>query len=599
MQKIYLDFETYYDTNYTLTKMSTAQYVNDRQFKVWGVGIKVENDVTEWYSEDETPAILQQIDWGNTALVCHNTLFDAYILTQHFGYKPSYYYDTAAMSRGLYPNMSARLKDCCVREFPSDNSMRKGEELISAKGVRDLDPEMDDTIGQYCIQDVDLTYALFQSYTNKNFPCDELDLIDLTTRMFVEPKLLMDRGLLEDYKEEMANRATNAIAASGVTREVLASQQKFAKHLESLDIVVPTKKSPRTGEQIPAFGKNDPAYIQMCNMYPEHRALWDAREVVKSRIDETRAQRFIDACNPDGTFSVPLRYYAAHTGRFGGMDKINLQNLPRGSKLRHAIMAPEGQALYIADLSNIEARMLAWMANQDDLLRAFAKGRDVYSEFASEIYGRTITKEDKLERYVGKTAVLGLGYGMGHQRYKDTLKSGSPSVDIGDQTAQAIVNQYRSMYPNIPDLWGSMKGLLWEMLTPKSNGNGYGPLVIRANGLELPNTMQLRYPNLRHQSGEFVYTSGKEYIRTHGPRLTENVVQALARIVITDQMLDIQNMPEVDIVMQVHDEIIAIGSEIDSDVILNKILTIMRTPPAWCKDLPLDAEASVSSIYDK
>ncbi|HAI40195.1 MAG TPA: hypothetical protein DCM40_19930, partial [Maribacter sp.] len=177
--------------------------------------------------------------------------------------------------------------------------------------------------------------------------------------------------------------------------------------------------------------------------------------------------------------------------------------------------------------------------------------------------------------------------------------SGSPSVDIGDQTAQSIVNQYRTMYPNIPNLWSSWKGLLWEMLSPKSYGNNYGPLTIRANGLELPNGMQLKYPSLRHESGEFVYTTGKEYIRTHGPRLTENVVQALARIVITDQMLDIQSLPEVDIVMQVHDEIIAIGSNVSSDVILNKILTIMRTPPAWCKDLPLDAEASVSSIYDK
>ena len=140
MQKIYLDFETYYDTQVTLSKMSTVQYINNEQFKVWGVGIKVEDGETEWYNECDTPAILEQIDWDNVALVCHNTLFDAYILTQHFGYKPSYYYDTAAMSRGLYPNMSAALKNCVKREFPNDESLRKGEELINAKGVRDLDP---------------------------------------------------------------------------------------------------------------------------------------------------------------------------------------------------------------------------------------------------------------------------------------------------------------------------------------------------------------------------------------------------------------------------------------------------------------------------
>ena len=162
MKTIYLDFETFYDVHYSLTKMSTAQYINHADFKVWGVGIKVENEDTEWFSEDETPSVLEQINWDNISLVCHNTLFDAYILTQHFGYRPAYYYDTAAMSRGLYPNMSARLKDCVVREFPSDLTKRKGEELVNAKGVRDLDPELDNTIGGYCIQDVDLTYDYFK-----------------------------------------------------------------------------------------------------------------------------------------------------------------------------------------------------------------------------------------------------------------------------------------------------------------------------------------------------------------------------------------------------------------------------------------------------
>jgi DNA polymerase len=362
---------------------------------------------------------------------------------------------------------------------------------------------------------------------------------------------------------------------------------------------VPTKKSPTTGKQIPAFGKNDSAYIQMCNMYPEHKNIWDAREMVKSRIEETRAQRFIDSCNPDGTFSIPLRYYAAHTGRFGGSDKINLQNLPRGSKLRTALMAPEGQKLYIADLSNIEARMLAWLAKEHDLVQAFATGRDVYCEFATQIYGRTITKADKLERYVGKTAILGLGYGMGADKFQATLKTGSPSVDVGDATAQAIVMQYRGMYPNIPRLWSGMKDSLFQMINPRGIGLKYGPLTIQRHALELPNGMRLSYPNLRYQAGQFLYNTEREMIRTHGPRVTENVVQALARLVITDQMLEIQALPEVDIVLQVHDEIIAIGSEYNADATMNKIIEIMRTAPEWCQDLPLDAEGGVSQVYDK
>lgn len=598
MQKIYLDFETYYDVQITLSKMSTVQYINHQDFKVWGVGIKVEDNETEWYSEDETPSVLEQIDWANTALVCHNTLFDAYILTQYFGYKPAYYYDTAAMSRGLYPNLSARLKDCVVREFPSDLSKRKGEELVNAKGVRDLDPELDAQIGGYCIQDVDLTYELFQSYV-RNYPDKELHLIDLTVRMFVEPKLILDRGLLTTYKEDIATRTKQAILASGTTREVLASQVKFKEHLETLGITVPTKKSPTTGQQIPAFGKNDSAYIQMCNMYPEYNNIWEAREFVKSRIEETRAQRFIDSTNPDGTFSVPLRYYAAHTGRFGGSDKINLQNLPRGSTLRRAIMAPSGQRLYIADLSNIEARMLAWLAKESSLIDAFIEGRDVYCEFASQVYGRPITKDDKLERYVGKTAVLGLGYGMGHAKFQDTLKTGSPSVDVTDSTAAAIVQQYRAMYSNIPILWSRMKDLLFNMISPRDHGITYGPLEVGRNKLVLPNGMALSYPDLRYAGGEFIYSTQKGVVRTYGPRLAENVIQALARVVITDQMLAVHELPEVDVVLQVHDEIIALGSQLNSDVTMDKILNIMKTPPSWCQDLPLDAEGGVSQVYDK
>lgn len=598
LTKIYLDFETYYDVQLSLSKMSTVQYINHPDFKVWGVGIKVEDGETEWYNEEETSDVLAQIDWENTAVICHNTLFDAYILTQYYGYKPAFYYDTAAMSRGLYPNMSASLANAVRRQFPNDETMRKGEELVNAKGVRDLDPELDAQIGGYCIQDVDLTYALFLEYI-KLYPDKELRIIDLTVRMFVEPKLMLDRGLLTTYKEEIATRTEQAIQASGTTREVLASQVKFKEHLESLGITVPTKKSPTTGKQIPAFGKNDSAYIQMCNMYPEHNNIWEAREFVKSRIEETRAQRFIDSTNPDGTFSVPLRYYAAHTGRFGGSDKINLQNLPRGSTLRRAIMAPEGQRLYIADLSNIEARMLAWLAKEHDLVEAFRTGRDVYCEFASQIYGRTITKDDKLERYVGKTAILGLGYGMGADKFKQTLKTGSPSVDVSDSVAQQIVMQYRGMYPNIPRLWSGMKDALFQMINPRSVGMMYGPLMIKMRALELPNGMALSYPNLRYEAGQFVYNTDRDYVRTHGPRVTENVIQALARLVITDQMLDVQSLPQVDIVLQVHDEIIAIGSEVNADDTMNQILEIMRTPPEWCDDIPLDAEGGVSKIYDK
>ena len=599
MNVITLDFETYYDTEHSLAHLSAVQYVHSPLFKVWGVGIKMNDEPTEWFGADECADAIKTIQWDDAAVVCHNTLFDAYILTQYYKVYPKYYYDTAAMARGLAPNESSSLKNTCERMFPNDKTMRKGDELVNAKSIFDLPPDVEDQIAGYCIQDVDLTYALYNAM-QPTYPQSELDLIDLTCRMYVEPKIFLNRTLLQAHKDDIATNTAQLIAASGITRAQLASQKQFAEHLESLNITVPTKKSQRTGLMIPAFSKADKAYTQMCNMYPQYKHIWDAREAVKSRIEETRAQRLLDGCNPDGTLSVPLRYYAAHTGRFGGTEKINLQNLPRGSKLRNALQAGPEQMLYIADLSNIEARMLAWLAKEQDLLDSFAAGEDVYSNFASQIYNRPITKEDKLERYVGKTAILGLGYGMGANKYQAILAQGSPAVDVTQQTALGIVSQYRAMYPNIPQLWSIGKQLLFYMLDRTNSSYSYGPLSVASNALKLPNSMYLQYPHLRYSNNEFLYDSGRNGItRTHGPRLVENIVQALARIVITDQMLAIQNIPGISVVLTVHDEIIALGSDENANETLATIMAIMKQPPSWCTELPLDAEGAYSKIYNK
>jgi DNA polymerase I-like protein with 3'-5' exonuclease and polymerase domains len=207
-----------------------------------------------------------------------------------------------------------------------------------------------------------------------------------------------------------------------------------------------------------------------------------------------------------------------------------LQNLPRGSKLRTALQAPTGHLLYVADLSNIEARMLAWLAQQEDLLMSFQAGKDVYSEFASSIYNRPISKKDKLERYVGKTAILGLGYGMGSNKFKLTLETGNPPVTITDNTAAQIVNHYRCTYPNIPILWNGCKQMLFGML---------------------------------------------------------------------GSILEIDKLEDVNIVLQVHDEIIAVSKNTNPNETMDKILSIMKTPPSWCSNLPLDAEGAFSEVYNK
>jgi DNA polymerase len=598
-----LDFETYYDKDLNLSKMTTMDYVRNDRFKVWGVGIKIDHEETEWFGEHEAENAIRDIDWEIATLACHNTHFDGYILNRIYNIRPYYYTDTAAMSRALAPGQSASLKNCAIRAFPADKTMRKGEELADAKGIYDLDPELEEAIAGYCIQDVDLTYALYNKLVWE-MPVSELDLIDLTCRMFCEPKLVADREALITFRDEEIAASKAAIEAAGIDPKVLRSNKQFDELLQSMGLVTPTKISPTTGKDIPALGKNDRAFTQMQKMYPEHEALWTARKAAKSRINETRAQRFIDAIHPDGTLPVPLRYYGAHTGRWTGTEKINMQNLPRSSPLRKALCAPEGKLIYVADLSNIEARMLAWLADEEDLLEQFRNGDDIYSNLATQIYGRTINKtSDPLERFVGKTAVLGLGYGMGGPKFKTTLEAGAmgPAMKFSTSEAYDVVNTYRTTYSGIPMLWQKLELKLASTLNPTYDEHWHG-LYFDDNKIQLPNGLALHYNNLRFEDGNLTYDSStKRTETTWGGRITENIVQALSRIVISDAMLRIQQDRKlnVDIVLTVHDEIVIISQANDPDATMCKLIQHMCQPPPWAPDLPLDAEGGYDSRYSK
>lgn len=597
---ITLDFETYFDTKVSLTKLTVMEYIKDPLFKVWGVGIKIEGEETEWFDENEVEVGLNDIDWEEAHLLCHNTPFDGYLLTQLYGHKPNYYLDTAAMARGLWPGQSASLKHTAERCFPDDFTMRKGEELINAKGIYDLPPDIEEALAGYCIQDVDLTYAIYMKLCLE-LPEKEYEIIDMTTRMFCEPKIKVNIPKTKQFLEDEKRKSKEAIEASGLERDVLASNQKFSAWAEGKGLVIPTKTSPTTGKVIPAFGKNDAAYRQWQQQHPEYAHVFAGREAVKSRLNETRAQRFIDSTNAEGCIPAPLKYYAAHTGRFGGTEKINLQNLPRKSELRKVLEAPEGKLMFVADLANIESRMLAWLADQENLLELYGHGADVYSSFASNLYGRTITKEDETERFVGKTAILGLGYGMGAHKFKATLKAAE--IDLPFDECLSAVNTYRSTYAAIPALWERAERILRQALSLQKGDRfsyTYKCLEAAPNSITLPNGMALKYHNLHLlPDGKLQYQSNNKPEYTYGGKITENIVQALSRIVICDQMLEIQKKKDFEVVLTVHDEIIAISDEHNPKSKLDQMLSAMRQPPSWALGLPLDAEGGWDKCYSK
>tara|TARA_R100001591_G_scaffold16782_5_gene23196 strand:+ start:541 stop:2346 length:1806 start_codon:yes stop_codon:yes gene_type:complete len=597
-----LDFETYYDTKVSLTKLTVMEYIKHPMFKVWGVGIKIEGEETEWFGEDQVEDGLNDIDWEEAHLLCHNTPFDGYLLTQLYGHKPKRYLDTAALSRGLWPGQSASLKSTAERCFPDDPTMRKGEELVNAKGIYDLPPDIEEDIAGYCIQDVDLTYAIYMKLCLE-LPDNEWDIIDLTTRLFCEPKIVVNLEKTQTFLDKEKETTKKAIEESGLERAVLASNQKFAAWAESQGLTVPTKVSPTTGKSIPAFGKNDAAYRQWQQQHPEYAHVFAGREAVKSRLNETRAQRFINSVNAEGCIPSPLKYYAAHTGRFGGTEKINLQNLPRNSELRKVLEAPEGKLMFVADLSNIESRMLAWLADQHNLLELYEHGADVYSNFASSLYNRHITKEDEIERFVGKTAILGLGYGMGAHKFMATLKTAN--IEIPFDECLSAVNTYRSTYAAIPALWERSERILRQatsasLIQDDRFAYTYKCLEAAPNSILLPNGMALKYHDLRLLgNGKMQYQSHNKTEYTYGGKITENIIQALSRIVICDQMMAIQNKPEFEVVLTVHDEIVAISDEDGPDEKLEEMLYIMRQPPKWALTLPLDAEGGWDKCYSK
>ena len=598
---ITLDFECYWDTKVSLTKLTTTEYVKHPLFKVQGVGIKIDHEKTEWFSEDEAEEAVRSIDWSEATLIAHNTPFDGFILTRYYGVIPSYYIDTAAMARALAPGLGASLKQCAIRQWPDDESMRKGDELINTKGIYDLTPEEDEILGGYCIQDVELTHGLYTQMCTQ-MPTSEMDLINITCRMFCEPKLVADTEALIKFRDDTIAASEALIEAGGVDRKILSSNPQFSQYIEeTLGLVVPTKENPK-GLLIPALGKSDKAFTQMKKMYPEFQHIWAARLAVKSRINQTRAQRFIDATHDDGTISVPLRYYAAHTGRFGGSEKINMQNMPRKSPLRLALTAPKDKLIYVADLSNIEARMLAWLADEDDLLEQFRNGDDIYSNLATTIYGRPINKiDDPTERFVGKTAVLGLGYGMGAPKFQATLEAGAmgPPMKFSTNEAYKVVNTYRCKYPGIPMLWKKLELKLANTINPNYREEWHG-LVFSDKKIHLPNGLALHYNNLRFEGGKLTYDS-KFTETTWGGRIAENVVQALSRIIVTNAMLRINEDKDLDadIALTVHDEIVLISQANNPDATMSTLIQHMCTPPGWAPDLPLDAEGGYDSSYSK
>ena len=679
-----LDFETYYDADYTLNKLSTSEYIRDKRFKAQMVGIKIGDKPTKIYPHARIASALRAIPWWTHSLLSHHTQFDAFILSHHYGIQPKKLYCTLSMARGLHSNEIGAGLDEVSKFYGGKGKIEGG--LEPTKGVLVWPKALVESAGVYCANDTEECNRVFKLMLPK-MPRDEIDLIDLTCRMFTDPVLKVDIPRVEaelareiKHREDLMLSILKQIdqsppdflkgwtkaekALTGQERDLLivkktvGSNEKFAALLRTQGVTPPQKISPAwmkkdrltrsdDDKYAYAFAKDDQAFINLPQM-PEAwtadldlnkkasvmqlamreaiiRALVETRLAVKSTTNITRAQRFLTA----GANGMPLPvYYAyarAHTLRWGGGDKRNMQNLTRGGELRQSILAPKGHQIVVADSGQIEARVNAWLWGQNDLLDAFQAAdafeatqallpknerrdgveneRDPYCRMGDVIYGRAITKSDKTERFVGKVAVLGLGFQMGPPKLQMTLAKGAlggPPVYFTLKECVGIVDKYRRKNHRIEAGWSVCKRIIEDMAAGRSGSHAC--ISWDHETIYLPNGLTLMYPDLKKSRGdqgwdEWSYQAGEQRKKIYGGLLCENIVQCLARLIVGWQMLQISRKYRV--VMTTHDEVVTCVKTLLAAKAFDFMISTMRTPPMWCLDIPLNAEGGFALNYSK
>jgi hypothetical protein len=597
MKIITLDFETYFDDEYSLNKMTTEAYVRDPRFETLLVAVRDNNGTHSWYSGNDRRVFLDSIDWSTTYLLCHHAHFDGLILSHHYGVKPRAWLDTLSMARLILGNyVSVSLASLAAHFNLAAKSVPYS--LFKGRHWHQLAADTQQLVAAGACHDVELTWQLF-NLLRSGFPREEYKIIDMTVRMFTEPKLEADIDLLGKVWQDEFKRKDDALRSLGVSAAELQSPERFAELLRAQG-VEPATKQGKHGP-IYAFAKTDEFMKELQDDdNPIVRDLCSARLGVRSTIDQTRAER-LGFMASRGPMCVYLSYCGAHTTRWSGGDKVNWQNFRRGGDLRRAIRAPQGSKLAVVDLSQIECRILNYLAGQHDVIDNFRAGKDPYIGIASQFYGRAITKNDPSERGTGKQAELSCGYGCGPAKFRATAALGiyGPPVSLTLQEAEQFVNLYRATHGGVVGYWRQADTVIRALA--ESRALDWGPLRICEKKIYLPNDAWLHYETLQYDADtrEWQVKTRNGWSKLYGGKLVENVIQALARVVMSQAMLRLHAQGFV-IVNCTHDEIIClIPAGHDEPNMIQTIIDEMKREPSWLPGIPLDAEGFVSDRYEK
>lgn len=635
-----LDFETFWGNDYTLSKLTTEAYIRDLRFYDHMIGYRLDRLNTDdlsksvmldrgWVPHNQIPSLFAKYPANKMAVLAHHAHFDGLIMNHHYGQRPKLWLDTLSMARAVH---GQRVGNSLEKLSQYYGLKRKRTEVLdSTKGKERLSSAELARLGEYCLDDIDNTLAIFMEML-PHFSSLELRLIDQTVRMFTEPVMELDVETLRNYAMRLEAERNDLLLSVDCGIDEIMSNDKFAEALKRCGVDPPTKISLTTGKMTWAFAKTDPLFKKLLE-HPDDRvqALVTARLGLKTTINQTRTQTLIDMASR-GKACVYVRYCGAETtGRDSGADKTNWQNLqraeydkvtgkmiPTSGQLRYAVRAPKGKKFVVGDSANIENRALVTLAGQRDAIARFVRKEDPYCFLASRIYAREVTKKDKDERFLGKTATLGLGYQMGAEKFFLTLLSyGIKNLDI--RFCGRVVATFRDTYDMVESLWGEGKAALKQMMDPTCNiyFGDYESVhvVMQHNRILLPSGRTIDYPNLRwdDQNKMYVY-DGREGkpVKIYGGKVVENVVQALARDVVLEQSDTIlreleKRLPRevwndmilsgTALPLRVHDEVVLCVDEDYAEITKSIMEEVMSRAPSWWPSLPVACEVGIGTNY--
>lgn len=629
MSKTYIDFETFYSKDYSLSKMTTREYVMDPRFKATMLSVAINDCAPFLLVGDDIRDWVESYDWASTAVIAHNVKFDGAVLMWHYGIKPPrLWYCTmglAAMTVGH--RIGGTGLDKVVRALGLPDKDKGALEAVQGVDVLSMDRggAAFKRLAAYAVQDVESCRLIERKLGPMIAPKHKLT-IHAVNKMYLEGDMRVDRNMCDDVLVEAKAETSRLLTQCGLTpsdesRAVFRSRDKFAALLASHGVTCPKKISPKTGKETWAQSKKDIEFVKLLDHDDERiRFMVEMRLNAASSIVETRAKKFVALSKiGNGELHAPLLVSGAHTHRFSGTDSLNMQNLPKASMLKKATKAPKGYVFVVVDASQIEARILAWLAGCVEVVEAFANKRDVYAEFASKVFGFQVNKNDHpKERQLGKVGILSLGYATGHETlYKTLLLGGAQDMTLA--FAKTIVNTYREGYYQIPALWKRMEHLLGEMVDGRMGQ--IGPLVGQGEAIWLedvegaPN-LKIEYPGLRRvtKDGPYGPRAGFEFFRSrfksfnsvYGGSMTENVVQHMAWTQIVDTVVKIiyyceRMKRDWKWVLQVHDEVVYLVPEDEADEALRVICQFMCEQPNWARwktyPVPFDAEGEIADRY--